>query len=105
MGDFDKPPKTAILMECFKVKSEDLHPRFVEYDTAYLTKNKNGWEYYKLPPGDCIVLLLKSYVWNSDLGDTVPFIWTTIRRYTPEKYAYYLHNRNEEFIVKVIEDD
>lgn len=87
-------PRTALLMEVFIVNSEDLHPRFVEYDTSY-------WEHlkhcsYKLPKGKVIVLLLKSDVYGS-------MIWTTIRRYTEKKYEYYRKNRWNDFKI-VIEE-
>jgi hypothetical protein len=78
-------PKMATLMEVFKVKSEELHPRFIEYDTMYITKNHIN--YYKLPSGNVLILLLRS-------GD---MIWTTIRRWTPKKEEYYRKSRWEVF--------
>ena len=86
-----KRPKTAILMEVFKVNSKDLHKKFVEYDTVYFDLNR--WEYYKIPDGEVLVLLLQS----------LDMIWTTIRRYTPEKFEYYKNSRWEEFEIQLKE--
>ena len=95
MQDEHRPtPRKAILMEVFVVDTGDLHPRFVEYDTIYFDEKINNWANYKLPKGKALVLLLRSY------GD---FIWTTIRRFTPKKYAYYKKNRWEEFEI-IIEE-
>ena len=100
MGDLPTYPKTAILMECFKADSREFHPRFVEYDTLFYDKD-NKLCFYKLPEGEVIILLLKSYVWSEDACDTVPFVWTTIRRFTPEKWEYYRKCRWEEFEMKI----
>ena len=84
-------PIAAILMETFVVNSEDLHPRFVEYDNEYIDKKEHNRGYYVLPKGKVIVLLLKSFV-HGEL-----MLWTTIRRYTPAKFEYYKNARWEEF--------
>ena len=87
-----KTPKTAIIMEVFKVKSEDLHPRFVEYNTMYLNEKDLYLHECELPKGDLILLLLKS-------DDK---IWTTLRRYTPKKFEYYKNRRwTEDFLIKI----
>lgn len=94
----DLPPKEAVLLEVFKVNSKDLHLRFVEYDTIYFDDENNNWAYYKLPKGDVLVLLLKS-----ELNDA-PDLWTTIRRYTPQKYEYYKKSRGETFKIEILKD-
>lgn len=84
------PPEYAVLLEVFLVDDvEDLHPRFVEYDTLYFDKNpdQRRWVHYKLPAGKVLVLLFRSDC----------FLFTTIRRYTPRKYEYYMGCRGEEF--------
>ena len=88
-------PKKAILMEVFVVDSENLHPRFIEYDTLYFDKNENNYCYYKLPKGKVLVLLLKTEFANSVM------LWTTIRRYTPSKYKFYIDNRWQEFDIVI----
>ena len=88
-------PSRAILLEVIKVKSEELHQRFVEYDTIYFDKKENNWAYYKLPKGEVLILLLKT---EDDL-------WTTIRRFTQRKYDYYMKLRGEEFIIEIKEQE
>ena len=91
----DRPPIRAILIEVFRAKSEDLHKRFVEYDTSYYDMVEERCCYYKLPKGNVIVLILKS----EDM------IWTTIRRYTPKKYQYYLNSRwRDDFEIEINEE-
>lgn len=91
----NSPPKDALLLEVFEVNSEDLHKRFVEYDTSYFNQKENNWNYYKLPKGEVLVLLLKS-----EFGDSVD-LWTTIRRFTPQKYKYYKEARGEVFNIEI----
>ena len=90
--------KYAILLEVFRVKSEELHPRFVEYDTIYWDNTENNWCYYKLPKGDVLVLLFQSTTIDR-------FLFTTIRRYTPKKYEYYRKMRGKEFEVVIEEKE
>jgi len=96
-------PKNAVLMEVFKVNSKDLHPRFVEYDTMFFDKEKNNNAYYKLPKGEILVLLLKtehtSGFWNNNM------VWTTIRRFTPQKYEYYKKNRWGTFKIEILKKE
>ena len=91
----DSPPTQAVLLEVFKVNSEDLHKRFIEYDTIYFDKKENNWNYYKLPKGEVLVLLLKS-----EFDGSVD-LWTTIRRFTPQKYKYYKEARGETFNIEI----
>ena len=92
-------PKNAVLMEVFKVNKKDLHPRFIEYDTFYFDKGEKNNAYYKLPKGEVLVLLLKTEFWNHDM------VWTTIRRFTPKKYKYYLKNRCQTFKIEIIKEN
>ena len=88
---FEEMPKRATLLEVFVKPSEELHPRFIEYDTIYFNQEINNHEYYKLPQGQVMILLLKSKFVNGVM------LWTTIRRFTPQKYMYYNKARLEEF--------
>jgi hypothetical protein len=71
--------ESAKLIGLFRVKLEDLHPSFLFYDTD------NGK--YELPKkGDFLMLLfLKPF----ETHVTEQNLFTTLRRYTPEKYEYY----------------
>ena len=67
------------LVEVLPVKLEDLSHDFRQYDTSYLDGGEE--KQYALPEnGDYMILLLLS-------GSGC--LWTTIRRVTPEKIAYY----------------
>jgi len=80
----------AFLMEVLSTTTEDLSKEFVSYDTTYMDFDglipeiKN----YPLPKGKILVLLL--------LSDATKRLWTTIRRWTPEKEAYYRRMRGEQ---------
>ncbi len=91
----DSPPRSAILLEVVKINSEELHQRFVEYDTIYFDKEENNWCHYKLPKGEVLILILKSEF------DGLIDLWTTIRRFTPQKYEYYKNLRGEEFEIEI----
>ena len=97
---FEETPKKAVLLEVFVKSSKELHPRFVEYDTIYFNEKVNNSEYYKLPQGDVIILLLKSEFVNGEV-----MLWTTIRRFTPEKYQYYNKARLNEFDIVIEQDE
>jgi len=91
--DYTKQPfdiEHTKLLEVLKVDNLDrLHPEFIIYDTS--TENKG--ERYQLPRGvPLLVLLLHSLQEDSMCWQ----LWTTIRRWTPEKEAYYRHMRGEQ---------
>jgi len=82
------------LIEVLNSKFEDLSDTFKEYDTQYYGGN------YKLPKkGDCLVLLF--------LGDGVTWdaseLFTTVRRSTPEKEAYYKGLRGQKLRFEIQE--
>jgi len=60
---------------------KDISQSFRDYDTCYYTSVCRD-NYYPLPKGKVIIIIL---IANSGLG----WIWTTIRRWTPEKEQYY----------------
>ena len=88
-GFFTPDRFNAILLEVFIVDTEKLHQRFIEYDTLYYENGKP--KYYRLPKGKALVLLFKSD----------DFLFTTIRRFTPKKYDYYMKNRGEMFKIVI----
>lgn len=67
------------ILQIFLCDRKDLGELFVNYDTAY------SQGFYELPKGKLIVLLLQSIGNGMFFGD----LWTTIRRWTPEKELYY----------------
>ncbi len=84
----DNIPRTVVLLEVFKVKVKDLHPRFIEYDTIFWNHDLNNWSNYSIKHLDIVLVLLFKY------GDR---IFTTIRRFTGTKYDYYKKSRGEDF--------
>lgn len=82
--------KTARLIGVLTVTPDELHRQFIEYDTV----NKEGG-HYKLPKAEKFLILLF-------LGDK-NILFTTIRRMTAEKLAYYLNQVDMEFEIKIEE--
>lgn len=80
-----KLPLNVELLQCFKVHKKTLSESFITYDTTY----ESGC--YELPNTDLIVLLL----WIPD-----EFCFTTIRRFTPQKWDYYKNLEGE--MVKLV---
>ena len=79
----------AELLAVFFGDRNDLHKDFVEYDTEYWENGEKG--NYPLPQGKLLILLLKT--------DTI--LWTTIRRWTPQKEKYYRSNVGEIFKIEL----
>ena len=80
------PPITqAKLLEAIQVRLEDLSPVFLAYDTD------NGK--YKLPVQGLYIMLIFEKK-NSN-------IFTTIRRFTPQKYEYYQSKRGKMFKIEI----
>jgi len=85
------------LLEVFNKHRAELSDYFVAYDTAYLTtENPIAMGYYPLPKTELLVLLLRSP--KHDV------VFTTIRRATPSKEAYYLKQRGNLFRVEITEE-
>lgn len=85
---YDKfPPDDdpSVLLEVFTVDVKDLSPEFLEYDTKIVDGGR-----YPLPRNGCFLVLLLYQASNKHL-------WTTIRRQTAEKEAYYRSMIGREF--------
>ncbi len=80
---------TAELIQVFVVDFEDLSKEFIEYDTQFVDKDSFG--NYPLPRGKLLVLLFRDF-WN---------LFTTVRRWTPEKQKYYQSNTGNLFNVVI----
>ena len=90
--EYKKMPEgfeNSILMEVLIADRADLHTGFIEYDTAIV-----GGGNYSPPRGKLLVLLLMAHK-SAEL-------WTTVRRWTPEKEAYYRGLRGKHVRCKVI---
>jgi hypothetical protein len=63
-----------------------LPQEFVDWDTLY--GENNELKHYELPKGMVMVLLLFTIKPNPDSREV---LWTTIRRWTPDKETFYLN--------------
>ena len=61
------------LVDVWKMNYKEFSQDFIDYDTTHT----DG--YYELPKTDVLVILLK----------TSHSLWTTVRRWTPQKEKYY----------------
>ena len=82
-------PDPSTLLEVLTVDRSDLHRAFIEYDTHILCGG-----HYTLPTGKLILLLLQSC--NGE-------VFTTIRRYTPDKHKHYLRLRGKPVHIAIEE--
>jgi len=80
-------PDPSRLLEVLVANRATLHSAFVEYDTAII-----GGGNYALPDGKVLVLLLQA-----EGGE----LWTTVRRWTPDKEQYYRGLRGTRLAVVV----
>ena len=75
--------KSAILLDVLLIERDELSDALVYYDTADL---------YELPNGRVLLLLFSP-------GPTRLF--TTIRKYTPDKLEYYFSRIGKEFVIEI----
>ena len=91
--------KTSILLQIFIEHSDNFSEDFIKYDTAIIPCG-----FYKLPKNKYLILIFESFSMrapSSDYWNTE--IWTTIRRWTPQKEKYYRSKIGQQFEV-VIEE-
>ena len=86
--------ETAGLMFLSVCDVSELHKSFVEYDTKYWNPEMEDKAYYELPKTGKVIVLL--------LYDEKNFIvFTTIRRWTPEKEVYYRSQVGKLFRIEI----
>ena len=86
------------LLQVFLCDRKDLTEYFIDYDTAYFSGNETV--YYELPNGKLLVLIF-AVVKTLALKRASYDIFTTVRRWTPQKEDYYKSNVGEIFNVVV----
>jgi len=94
-------PQEAKLLQVFVVDRKELSESFLRYDTLYWEETHGGdvqEQFYALPKGKLLVLLLES-VHQSGCS-----CWTTIRRWTPEKETYYKSMQGQKFKVEIVKE-
>lgn len=102
-GANGKPTKkvVAVLLQVFLTYKDDLSKSFIDYDTLYYSKRKknhNIRNYYRLPEGKLIVLLLLAKSIQNKKG---PYVFTTVRRWTTQKELYYKNHLGKVFGIEV----
>jgi hypothetical protein len=78
----------VILLEVFQKPTEEFSQAFKEYDTAY--PDGKSIAHYPLGKGLHLILLFRDSFGN---------LFTTVRRFTHEKFVYYNSKRGELFEV------
>ena len=82
------------LIEVFQKPTEELSQAFKEYDTAY--PDGTSIAHYPLGKGLHLILLFRDSKGN---------LFTTVRRFTHEKFVYYNSKRGELFDVIFTEEN
>ncbi len=98
------------LIQVLIVDKKDLSERFVRYDTIFHTyqeqpnteREQTVENFYPLPKGKLLLLFLFST--HPPLKDTGN-LWTTLRRWTPDKEKYYRHLVGQQINIEVNRDD
>ncbi|MCZ7361924.1 MAG: hypothetical protein O8C58_01060 [Candidatus Methanoperedens sp.] len=96
MGYFTMDEMHTTLIQTLVAYSGELTSEFIDYDT--LIAEGEGDQHYELPKGKVIILFLLTT--NNRNG--IPELWTTIRRYTPEKWQYYRTIVGQEIIIRIV---
>lgn len=82
--DGNEMPFSGKILQIFVCDRKELSQAFIDYDTVYKNEYEaEGW--YPLPNGKLIVILICTDGHFAGNGS----LFTTIRRYTPEKWTYY----------------
>jgi homospermidine synthase len=81
----------TVLLDVLVADRSELSAAFVDWDTAHNSLGKLG--NYKLPKGKVFILLLL----------TGGKLWTTIRRWTPQKEKYYRFLIGQDFQIEIEE--
>lgn len=75
----------TMLLAVFSADTKEFGELFIKHDTLYWNNGKRdpkaGIGFYELPKGKVLVLLL--------ITGHKGHLWTTVRRWTPEKERYY----------------
>ncbi len=94
------------ILEIFVSTKKELSEGFIKYDTEIKTYQDPVSEYiepkkyYNLPDGKLLIILLTT---ENSLGDMN--LWTTIRRWTPEKEKYYRGIRGQRVEIVIEPSD
>ena len=88
----------SILAQVVVFEESEISDSFREYDTSYKYSPLCKIGHYPLPKGKVLLLLL---IANRGAG----WLWSTIRRWTPEKERYYKDNIGVVFKCEINKGD
>ena len=93
---------TAKILEVLISEKKELSKDFIDYDIGFLeciSKEEQKYRkgYYPLPDGKLLILLLLT------TNSSGAHLWTTIRRWTPEKEEYYKSLRGKVVLIEIEE--
>jgi hypothetical protein len=80
------------LLHVFVEDTKNFGKEFINYDTSYFDEKEGSKKFYELPKGKVLVLFF-----FAGFDD----VFTTIRRWTPEKENYYKCKIGQEFKVVI----
>lgn len=83
------------LLQILKVNYKDLTREFIDYDTFWCEGTEYG--FYELPKTDLLILFFKEPLTYR--------LFTTIRRWTPEKEKYYKSKIGKSFKIEFTEEN
>jgi len=84
----------VVLLQVINFPYDLLSESFIEYDTMYLDEDVNE-HHYELPKTDLLILI---FMFDGTL-------FTTIRRYTDDKFTYYKSLENEELELVILSEE
>lgn len=87
------------MLQVFLTEKDELSEEFIKYDT----RTDDG-DYYELPEGRLLILLLRADILISTRPGSMTWreqVFTTVRRWTPEKEQYYKSKVGEVFEIVV----
>ncbi len=85
----------VVLMQVINFPHDLLSNSFIEYDTLYLDEDVNE-HHYALPKSDLLILIFMAPDGK---------LFTTIRRFTPDKFTYYKSLENEELELVILSEE
>ena len=92
----------TVVLDVFVTDLGKLPEEFLKYDMAYWDEKNQKTEYYRLDFKKAIVIVLFSTYKYSNYTDKK--LWTTIRKWTPEKEKYYKELIGKEVMIRVGEN-
>ncbi len=85
----------VVLMQVITIDQDLLSDSFIEYDTMWLDEELNE-NHYELPKSELLILIFMTSKCE---------LFTTIRRFIPQKFAYYKSLENHELELVITSEE